>query len=151
LPVARAFFSETAYWYRIGAEDPIVKARSVRVAANDFLLIETSEKWTRRAEAFSGRLVVIRAYAPLNSREVVLGVMGRDEDYFADGSPYEVTLFGGEEKVMLYSAWTREAAAQHRKDSGGDGGASELYLDDLVGVCIQLVRILDRVEWRPGR
>jgi hypothetical protein len=151
LPVASAFFSETAYWYRIGAEDPIVKARSVRVAANDYLLIETGEQWTRRPEAFCGRLVVIRKYTTLKSRENVLGVVGQDEDYFADGSPYEVTLFGGEEKVTLYSAWTREAAAQHRKGSGGDGGESELFLDDLVGVCIQLVRILDRVEWRPGR
>jgi transcriptional regulator with XRE-family HTH domain len=151
LPVASALYSETAYCYRVGADDPIVKARSARVAANDYLLIETSENWTRRAEAFGGRLVVIREYALRKSREVVLGVMERDEDYFADGSPYEVTLLGKDEKVVLYSAWTREAAAQRLKGAGGEIKESALFLDDLVGVCIQLVRILDRVEWRPGR
>ena len=146
LPVAGAFFSETAYWYRIGAVDPVMKVRPMRVSANDYLLIETSDQWTRRPEAFRGRLVVIREYAPLQSQKVFLAVMGAEEDYFADGSPYEVTLFGEEAKRHLYSEWTREAAARHQRVSGGESESADLFLDDLVGVCIQLVRILDRVE-----
>lgn len=150
LPVASAFFSETAYWYRVGADDLIVKARSARVAAGDFLLIETSENWTRRPEAFRGRLAVIRDYATRGSRKVALGVVEPDEDYFADGSPYEVHVFGEDDGRQLYSAWTREAA-QQRKGAVTEVGPADLFLDDLVGVCIQLVRIIDHFEWRPAR
>jgi hypothetical protein len=150
LPVASAFYSETAYWYRVGAENPIVKARPVRVAQGDYLLIETSDQWTRRPEAFRGRLVVLNAYGSHEGRNIVLGVVGSEEDYFAAGAPCGVNVFGEETGRQLYSAWTREIA-QQRKEVVAEGGTADLFLDDMVGVCIQLVRIIDRFDWRPAR
>src|SRR5581483_10391369 len=94
LPVASAFYSETAYWYRVGPEHPIVKARPARVAQGDFLLIETSDQWTCRPEAFRGRLVVVRIYGPRESGNVALGVVGPEEDYFAEGARFDVNVFG---------------------------------------------------------
>jgi hypothetical protein len=140
LPMACAFVVEQAYWYRVRTSDPITEDESSRVAAGDYLLIEGSERWTRRPEAFAGRMVALRMS---EGDTVVLGQVAAHEAYFEEPQ-HEVRMFGTPEKAALYLRLRATAAAKPARPLDERPDLVAYFLDDVAGVVLQVSRLLER-------
>jgi transcriptional regulator with XRE-family HTH domain len=141
LPVASPFLVEEAYWYRVRPDDPITKDDSSRVAAGDYLLIEGSERWTRRPAAFAGRVVALRMP---EGRGVVLGKVVLNEEELEVEAQHDVKFFGLSKKEGTLILGPRPASGKPARRLIEKPGLVSFYLDDLVGVCLQVSRILSR-------
>jgi hypothetical protein len=143
LPVASPLLLENAYWYRVRPDDPIASDESSRVVAGDYLLIEASERWTRRPEAFCGRTVVLR----MPDESVLLGkVPPRDETGYEDEPQYEVRMVSmPARKGRLFTGRTRESLrSKPPKLLTARADVLLFGQDDVVGVYLQLVRMAER-------
>jgi hypothetical protein len=132
LPVADALFSQTAYWFRVPDNHPVIKKKR-EVRTGDYLLVETAHNWTRKLEAVRGRLCALELKRP-GSQEVILSEIKRDVDYFENS--YQVETFGSFDDTRFVP-----------EEAGGDevtGRAGEVVhfrFPNVVGVCIKLDRI----------
>jgi hypothetical protein len=141
LPAASAFLVESPYWYPVKASDPIVNDANSRVASGDYLLIDTSARWTRRLKGFVGRIVVLRL--PDNAKDMILGIVAEDEDYFEDPVQHAIDTFGVLGETLLFPNIKREdALAKPEKNTAKKKNVTQLYSDDVRGVVLQLARFL---------
>jgi hypothetical protein len=141
LPVASPYLLGSPYWYRVGADDPIVGNEAYHVTAGDYLLIDTSTFWTGRHEAYRGRIVALT----MPDRTVSLGRVSLYEHEFESVAQYEVQVFGVAREFRLFPHLTRESAPSTPPECFmASSDVVRLYGDDVVGVCLQLCRILER-------
>ena len=61
LPVATPYLLCDPYWFQVPSKTQLVTAKSSKIVAHDFLLIEAGPAWTSRSEAWIGRMVVLQA------------------------------------------------------------------------------------------
>jgi hypothetical protein len=140
LPVASPFILGQPYWYRVRPDDPVVADKANAVLEGDYLLVETGEKWTRRPEALAGRMVVLRRS---EGDTVVLGKVAAREDPFEKDEPqHEVRMFGPPEEAVLILRTRADARAKPVRRLIERPCQVLFYLDDVVGVALQVTRIL---------
>lgn len=133
LPVASIHPLVAAYWYQVRPEDAVAKVSERQVGPGDYLLIETSPRWTQRPDAYAGRLCVLR----LSERAVpVLGQVAENEEYFTEGAR-NVEVPGDKMEYLLFASQRKKL--RHESNHGSE--KVELYQEDLVGVCVQLARV----------
>lgn len=133
LPVASLHPLLAAYWYQVRSEDAVAKVSEMQVGPGDYLLIESSPRWTHRPDAYAGRLCVFR----LSERDApVLGKVAKNEEYFTEGAR-NVEVPGDKAEYLLFSS----PRTKPSHDSNHGSEKVELYQEDLVGVCIQLARV----------
>ena len=103
LPVADALYSETAYWLCVPSDHLIVTdkaAKTERVKAGDYLLIETATNWTRKLDAVAGRLCAVRV--PSSQREEVILTRVADEpDEFEPFYAVETFSYVADARLVL--------------------------------------------------
>jgi hypothetical protein len=142
LPMASPFRAEAAYWYRVRPDDAVTLDRHASVAAGDFLLVEASERWTRRPEAFAGRMVALRRP---EGGDVVLAKVAVHEDTFEREEPqHEIRMFGPAEEAVLVLRTRAEARAKPVRRLIEKPGLVFFFGDDVVGVVLQVSRLLER-------
>lgn len=133
LPVASLHPLVVAYWYQVRSDDAVTKATKTQVVAGDYLLIETSPRWTQRPDAYAGRLCVLR----LPERAApVLGQVAVNEEYFTEGAR-NVEVPGDKMECLLFAS----PRPKLKQESNHSSEKLELYQEDLVGVCVQLARV----------
>src|SRR5579871_3469600 len=136
LPAASPYVLDAAYWMRVNADAPIVAALSPKVASGDYLLIETSMRWTRRAEAYLGRLLVLRH----EENDLLLAWSERQRNYFETVPQHKLDTFKVVNKARLFPSLTKLDARKKKPESmTGGPGLVQFYADDVVGVVLQRV------------
>lgn len=144
LPAASPFLLESAYWYQVAADAPIVVDKTSGVDVGDYLLIEASARW-RRLEVYRGRLVVLRSG---NGNEAILAKVALHEDPVElPELQYELHRFGVSDKAHLLPDLSRETAAPKVRSTKSKEAGTRFYADDVIGVVLQLTRILERSRW----
>jgi hypothetical protein len=167
LPVATAYFTPTVYWFRLPNQGiaetkktrriPPLGTRTetcdrTRVKAGDYLLIETSPRWTCRPEAYRGRLCVLR---DRDRSTQILGLVARDNysaSMQAGKLPYVVETFGIYEFAVLDAGSTRAARDADPEVEPilslpwNPVDPHYFFRDDVVGVCVLLLRLLDELS-----
>jgi hypothetical protein len=139
LAVATAYYSPTTYYYRLEPRDPLVGAKGSRMAAGDYLLIETAPAWVSRPAAFRGRLGVFRSR---DRDELIIGRIARyEEDPYErkDLLDYRVETVGEFRSAIFRPNANRARAASEKVAAG----VTLFCGDDLVGVARLLARLLD--------
>jgi hypothetical protein len=135
LPVASPHLLGAPYWFEVQGGDPVTKDRREQIAGGDYLLIETSSRWTARPEAYLGRVVVLCA----EGRPPLLARVEKNEAYFAEDGRHELNTFG----VIPDAALVPKSRPEAVKSGPGDSGGTELfYGDDVVGVVLQVARMM---------
>jgi hypothetical protein len=148
LPAASPHLLEAAYWVQMDRAAPIVLASTARIARGDFMLLETSARWTRRPQAYLGRLLALRQP---DGKGVILADTRTDEDEFEDVQQYTLNTFGLYEEARLFPGYNREDAQSAPPYSRMGGEAVvRFYGDDVAGVVLQVARFLER-DWGKGR
>jgi hypothetical protein len=139
LPVASPHLLGAPYWFEVKGGDPVTKdwpgSPREKIAEGDYLLIETSSRWTERPEAYLGRLVVLCA----EGRAPLLVRVEKDEAYFAEDGRHDLNTFGLIPAAALLPKSRCEAVKSGPGDSGGT--AVLFYTDDVVGVVLQVTRL----------
>lgn len=145
LPAATPFLLESAYWLQVTDNAPIVTDGVGSVAAGDYLLIETSSRWTRRSEAYLGRLLALRLP---DAQKVVLASSVREQEEFEVVRQHKLTTFGviGEARIFPLLARSEVRKKLPESTTGGPG-LVRFYDDDVVGVVLQRVTLLVGSEW----
>jgi hypothetical protein len=137
LPAASPHLLEAAYWVRLTEKDSVTRNEREKIAEGDYLLVETAERWTRRPEAYLGRLLVLRApgrQAPLLAR------VSLNPEPFEDDTLHELNTFGIVNDACLVPRVTRQEA---RPSPGRTATwANRFYADDVAGVVLQIARLL---------
>lgn len=142
LPVASPFVLEAPYWFQVTPETPIVREKSGSVVNGDYLLIETSARWTDRLEAYAGRLVVLRE---AEGNPVVIARVPPEPSEFEVVSQFELGTIEAIAHARLFPKHTRERARTDPPDSLlGPTDLVRYYADDVAGVALQLARFFDR-------
>lgn len=138
-PVAAAFRSATAYWYRVDHRQGVTRQKHPGLAAGELVLVETAPSWTKRPDALGGRLVVLRASGcPV---ELIIAAISHDADNFEDDVIFDVNTFGmADAKTLNCSVDAATAASSTARGKGKK--APEFVLGDVVGVCLQATRLL---------
>jgi hypothetical protein len=144
LPAASPFLLESAYWFQLGADAPIVAAPGSGMATGDYLLIETSSRWTRRPEAYLGRLLATRLPGDAG---VALAQSRRFPEPFEVVEQHDLNTFGRVREARLFPLLTREGTQRKETpSSAGSRGMVRLYGDDVVGVVLQRVTFLTAMD-----
>ncbi|QJW93123.1 helix-turn-helix domain-containing protein [Frigoriglobus tundricola] len=134
LPVAAAFYSTTAYWFPVPKGHALTKDTRAKLAAGDYLLIETSPNWTLRELAYADRLCVFTVGRPSGC---VLAVVDRGD--IDPEPPFTLRPFWEYgDAVMVPSEDSPHPEDGPRPD---DRKKFRFYRNDLVGVCRQLCRL----------
>jgi hypothetical protein len=145
LPVADAQFSETAYWFRIPPDCPILRAKGHRVKkgdrvkAGDFLMVETGSGSTQNLDRVRGQLCAF-TLPDSHGRKVILGEVDASADpdgdriYFFPEINYPVETYG-----VLASACFLPTTLSSKE---GEENAVQFRIENVVGVCILLNRVL---------
>jgi len=152
LPVAEAYYTETAYWFCVSGNCPIVHVPDERIKAGDYLLMETSSAWISRVERMYKYLIALRDQGEAESG-IVLGRLGWGEhDFFEAPDQFDLRVYkacGPPEETQLLGPQAIVPPAGSPPESGGKGrtGRRKSPLgyrqDAVVGVCVHVQR--------PGR
>jgi hypothetical protein len=153
-PVAAAFDAPSRYWYRIPAgaavlrrTEEIALGGAEKIASGDLLLVETSEKWTRRWGAVIGKFCAIRHGKGRRERILLGQVDATGNVYIEDYETFRVDLFGEEGKAWLVVADTPAGVEVGRRAVSGE----VIVLEQVVGVCVLLERPFERQLPRQER
>ena len=143
LPAASPFVLESAYWHQVTAGMPVASDRVIGATAGDYLLLETAARWTRRPEAYLGRMVALRLP---DDGGVILARSGRDRLEMEETVEHDLDTFGVIEEARLLPRIMRDAARRERaKTTGAKRGLVRFFADDVVGVVLQRTNFLDRL------
>lgn len=142
LPAATPFVLEAAYWLQVNGEMPIASAPALGVRPGDYLLIETADRWTRRPEAYLGRIVALRLP---EQRGVILAKCDPHDAYYERIPQHELDTFGVRPESRLFPGITRADAGDHPPGSKTKRKElTQFYASDIVGVVLQRTTFLDR-------
>jgi hypothetical protein len=142
LPAASAFLLECPYWVQVTSAMPVVSSATWGIGAGDWLLVETAERWTRRPEAYLGRLIAVRLPG---ERGVILASGDRDSIEVEETPQHALNTFGVCKEARLFPMLTREVAQREPPESlSGGPDVAHVFADDVVGVVLQRVTFLDR-------
>ena len=133
LPTSSPFLLDAAYWFRVPAHSPLVGRPEERVAAGDYLLIETGPAWVTRPEAYVGRIVVL---SDVTNQSRLLARVG-DKDLFAEATCHELDTFGPPGDARLFTESQRPGAKPASPAGRRSGEGHDFYLDDVVGVVLE--------------
>jgi len=147
LPVAEAFYSETAYYRRVNQDDPIVNAKDEKIKAEDFLLLETNADWTHKLDRLNRRLVAV--FLDRAKGTIALGTATYElwDDLLEPEYPCLVHIFSDQVKDVRIEKTSKvnDAGGQTSPTRPKKGAKPEspirLGLDDVVGVCIAVMRL----------
>jgi hypothetical protein len=134
LPVAEALYSQTAYWFRLPGDHPVIKAKATKVKPGDYLLVETATAWTRKRDSVRGRLCALRVNRP-GGQEVILGDIDRDADPFEGYHRVETCGQFADARFLPEEAGGEDVIDLAQK-------VVHFRFPQVVGVCIKLDRIL---------
>lgn len=141
LPAASPYLLEAAYWLKVTSEMPVVSSATLRIATRDYLLIESAERWTRRPEAYRGRLIVVRLP---EGKGVILAMCDRDEVEVEETRQHDLKTFGRLAEARLFPRITRaDELANPPESTTGRQGVVRFYGDDVVGVVLQRVTFFE--------
>ena len=141
LPAASPYLLESAYWLEVTTAAPIAHDSTSRIAAGDYLLIETAPRWTCRPEAYLGRLIALRTP---DSKEIILGRSGRHEEGSELVQQHVLKTYPVFAEARLFPLHTRVAAQREEPESlWATPDVVRFYGDDVVGVVLQRTSFLD--------
>ncbi|MBI3408977.1 MAG: helix-turn-helix transcriptional regulator [Planctomycetes bacterium] len=137
LPVADAYFSETAYWYLVAHDCKIVANEAEKVRDGDWLLIETGQEPLRRVERLYGHLITVRI-----GSKIMLGRLGWGEDNPIQApDEFPLQLFGKAGKTILL---TKPLDAVISPIEMGERASKKrpqyVEMTNVVGACIVIQR-----------
>jgi transcriptional regulator with XRE-family HTH domain len=138
-PVAAAFYSPTAYWYRLPPKSAVAR-ECPDVLVGDHMLIETDAKWTRRWGAVIGKFCAFRLGKGRRERVLLGRVEPTGNEYFAEYETFRVEIFGEEGDAWLVVADTPAGVGAGRRAVPGEA----IVLEQVVGVGVLLERPFER-------
>jgi transcriptional regulator with XRE-family HTH domain len=148
LPTASPFHLHDPYWYRVPEDSPLVAEETEKLAAGDYLLIESGPAWTRRAKAYLDRLFVLRD--PRRPEGVLARVAG--EAYYSAVPQYSLNTFGTIPSAGLFTAVSRKGTDAYTAAGGSVYGVGRaFYGDDVVGVILENRSLSGRASHRLGQ
>jgi hypothetical protein len=132
---------EEAYWYRVTRDSPVAKDNASGVRVGDYLLLESSARWTRRPEAYRGRIISL--WIP-QKECMALGKVDFELASYEPPDEHKVDAYGIAGGVRIYPTQSRGSAGWHPPERQTGGAEfTAVYSEDVRGVALLLVRLID--------